>query len=76
MTHQIFHTLWTKAVGTTGYNKREWLQLEAEIIALHSALEECRNIIRMRDVRAGEDHAATMALLDRADKALQAVESR
>lgn len=23
----VFHRLWTKAVGTPGYNKAEWLQL-------------------------------------------------
>jgi hypothetical protein len=29
--HGIFHTLWTKAVGTPGYSKREWQELEAII---------------------------------------------
>lgn len=26
--HELFHILWTKAVGTEGYNKQEWLELE------------------------------------------------
>lgn len=25
--HHLFHTLWTKAVGTENYNKNEWKQL-------------------------------------------------
>lgn len=29
--HFLVHTLWTKAVGTNTYNKKEWLRLE-EII--------------------------------------------
>lgn len=30
-THAIFHKLWTKAVGTPEYNKKEWMELEQEI---------------------------------------------
>jgi len=26
-THRIFHILWTKAVGTPGYDKDEWKEL-------------------------------------------------
>ncbi len=33
--HQLFHKLWTKAVGTDGYNKSEWKQLERMIERLH-----------------------------------------
>lgn len=29
--HEILHTLWTKAVGTPNYNKREWKELEAAV---------------------------------------------
>jgi hypothetical protein len=28
---KLFHTLWTKAVGTKGYNKSEWKLLESVI---------------------------------------------
>lgn len=27
--HELLHRLWTKAVGTEGYNKGEWERLEA-----------------------------------------------
>lgn len=27
--HQLFHTLWTKAVGTADYDKSEWKSLSA-----------------------------------------------
>jgi hypothetical protein len=33
------HTLWSKAVGTANYNKREWIALETK---LHRALAVCR----------------------------------
>lgn len=32
--HQLFHILWTKAVGTETYNKNEWKQLGAYLYAL------------------------------------------
>lgn len=27
--HRILHRLWTRDVGTDGYNKADWLELEA-----------------------------------------------
>lgn len=30
-THTLLHTLWTKAVGATDYDKREWMALEAAL---------------------------------------------
>lgn len=27
--HKLFHTLWTKAVGKRGYDKKEWIEFEA-----------------------------------------------
>jgi hypothetical protein len=30
--NQLFHKLWTKAVGTDDYNKEEWMKLEKEIL--------------------------------------------
>jgi hypothetical protein len=32
--HRALHTLWTKAVGTEGYIKAEWNELDAAIDAL------------------------------------------
>jgi hypothetical protein len=29
---QLLHKLWTKAVGTKGYDKKEWQQLEAILL--------------------------------------------
>jgi len=29
--HQLLHTLWTKAVGTPGYDKEQWQELEAKL---------------------------------------------
>lgn len=30
----LFHRLWSKAVGTLGYNKQEWLELEQLLLKL------------------------------------------
>lgn len=30
-THRLLHILWTKAVGTPGYDKHEWMELEKRI---------------------------------------------
>lgn len=35
-THRLFHDLWTNAVGTPGYNKKDWQKLE-EILNRHGA---------------------------------------
>ena len=32
--HKIFHTLWTKAVGTDTYDKKEWIELERSLAEL------------------------------------------
>lgn len=32
--HRILHRLWTRDVGTPGYDKRLWLELESAVIAL------------------------------------------
>ena len=34
--HQLLHILWTKAVGTAQYNKKEWLELECTLNALEA----------------------------------------
>ena len=31
-THHLLHRLWTKAVGTPDYDKREWKELESRLI--------------------------------------------
>ncbi len=28
----LFHALWSKAVGTSDYDKKQWLELEREIL--------------------------------------------
>ena len=35
-TFNLFHRLWTKAVGTPEYDKKEWQQLEREYLAMRS----------------------------------------
>jgi hypothetical protein len=35
--HGLFHTLWSKAVGTENYNKSEWKQLGNYLYALMEA---------------------------------------
>lgn len=37
--HELLHRLWSKAVGTPGYDKEEWKRLEAQQFAL---LEACK----------------------------------
>ncbi len=32
--HHLIHRLWTRAVGTPNYNKKDWLLLEAELTTL------------------------------------------
>ena len=39
--HNLFHTLWTKAVDTPDYNKTEWKQLDA-------VLQELMRPLRVR----------------------------
>jgi hypothetical protein len=29
---ELFHRKWSRDVGTEGYNKKEWVELEAEIL--------------------------------------------
>ena len=29
--HELLHRLWTKAVGTEGYDKEEWRELERRV---------------------------------------------
>ena len=41
--HRLFHTLWTKAVGTDRYNKEEWKRLETIISNLQEKAEETKN---------------------------------
>ncbi len=48
----LFHHLWTKAVSTPDYDKREWIALEAEFLTLRrtlksaiAALENCVELI-------------------------------
>lgn len=38
--HRILHALWTKAVGTPGYDKAEWQELEAAIVELRECTSE------------------------------------
>ncbi len=42
---QLMHALWTKAVGTNGYDKEQWKYFESEIVRLE---------------RIADDHAAAM----------------
>lgn len=39
--HQLFHILWTKAVGTVDYDKREWKQF-ADFVYSHIQLNRYR----------------------------------
>lgn len=32
--HRLLHVLWTKAVGTPGYKKDEWRELESRLLRL------------------------------------------
>ena len=38
--HRLLHTLWTKDVGTRGYDKAKWKLLEAYLYALARAIPE------------------------------------
>jgi hypothetical protein len=40
--HYLFHTLWTKAVGTADYDKSEWKRL-SDFIYEHIKLSPSRN---------------------------------
>ncbi len=44
--HAALHLLWTKAVGTPGYDKKEWQKLEAAINHL-----ACNGIGRLKNQR-------------------------
>ena len=38
--HDALHPLWTKAVGTPGYDKAQWEELDGAIYALGRDLKE------------------------------------
>lgn len=38
-TWHLFHRLWTKAVGTDGYDKSEWLRLERILLEIEKAAQ-------------------------------------
>ena len=44
--HHLFHTLWTKAVGTDNYNKSEWKQLGDYLYALLDEPEASQKIAK------------------------------
>lgn len=37
--HKAMHVLWTKAVGTSDYNKQEWKELDNAMVALARSLQ-------------------------------------
>lgn len=50
--HHQFHCLWTKAVGTATYIKKEWMELDAVIQAYFAAddtLKEALDILKFLD---------------------------
>lgn len=47
-TYYLLHRLWTKAVGTPGYVKKEWQALEAALLQW-SVLWEARRHLGVRD---------------------------
>lgn len=52
--HRLLHTLWTKAVGTDGYIKREWLDLENTCWRLHRERAESDLLALVRRVVTGD----------------------
>jgi hypothetical protein len=38
--HILLHNLWTRDVGTSGYDKRKWQRLSAYLFALVKAVPE------------------------------------
>jgi hypothetical protein len=53
--HQLIHRLWTRAVGTPEYNKKDWLLLEAELTSLSRATGQ--NLNRVAPRTADEEPA-------------------
>ncbi len=43
--HNLFHKLWTKAVGQEGYVKAEWKELERHIGQLEQQLKNANKLL-------------------------------
>ena len=48
--HHLFHTLWTKAVGTDTYNKNEWKQMDAYLYSLLADPNAAQKIVEAERV--------------------------
>ena len=44
-TFNLLHHLWTKAVGTSGYEKKEWQLLEARLLELEKKLRVVADLV-------------------------------
>lgn len=43
-THVAMHKLWTKAVGSDSYDKREWVELDNAILDLWKKMKGIRGV--------------------------------
>ncbi len=51
----MLHTLWSKAVGTPGYNKDEWLTFERDLLGMEAEIAELRGeVARLNMPREAE----------------------
>jgi hypothetical protein len=48
--HHLFHTLWTKAVGTERYNKNEWKQMGSYLYSMMESPGASKKIIEAEKV--------------------------
>ncbi len=55
MKDDLLQKLWSKAVGTPGYEKAEWLALERELAGLKTALREACELVQAA-VKKGDIH--------------------
>jgi hypothetical protein len=48
---ELFHRKWTRDVGTEGYNKKEWVELETEILAIIAKKNKDNTMGPLEDIR-------------------------
>lgn len=62
-THGIRHMLWSKAVGTDGYVKSEWMELEKSVMKILSEWDKAIKDLQLMDRMLEEINADTREIL-------------
>jgi hypothetical protein len=67
----MFHTLWGKAQQYTDYDKREWVELQAQIEALQASVRDFLNWTESGDLTKSHEYTRLVIMRDKAREALR-----